>query len=158
MYSRILVPLDGSEQGERALPHAKRIAEAGEADLFLIQAVSREPEYEISRMGDFGNPTVFELGRELGRRLVEQRLLMADQYLGRVAEGLESDGLSVHVKVEQGPPSDSIVKHAKDEGIDLIVMSTRGHGGAKQLLVGSIADRVLHRSDVPVLIVPPGQV
>ena len=59
MYSRILVPLDGSEQGERALAHARRIAEAGKADLFLIQAMSREPEYEASRVGEFGNPMGF---------------------------------------------------------------------------------------------------
>ncbi len=119
--------------------------------------MSREPEYETSRTGDFGKPTVFEIGHEQGRRLVEQRLLMAEQYLGLVAKGLETDGFSVHMKVEEGPPSDSIVKHAKDEGSNLIVMSTRGHGGTKQLLVGSVADRVAHRSDVPVLIVQPRQ-
>ena len=157
MYSRILVPLDGSEQGERALPHAKRVAEAGKADLILIQAVSRAPEYEAARISDFGNPTVFEMGLEQGRRLVEQHLLMAEQYLGHVAKGLETDGFSVHIKVVEGSPSDSIVQHAKDEGVDLIVMSTRGHGGIKQLFVGSVAAHVVHRSDVPVLIVPPGQ-
>ncbi len=155
MYSRILVPLDGSEQGEMALPHIRRIAEPGKADLFLIQAVSRAPEYEASRVGGFGNPTVFEVAREQGRRLVEQHLLMAEQYLAHVAKGLETDGFSVHIKVAQGSASDSIVKHAKDERIDLIVMSTRGHGGIKHLLLGSVADRVVHESKVPVLIVPP---
>ena len=155
MYSRILVPLDGSELGERALPHVKSVTGANKAELFLIQVVSRAPEYEASRIGDFGNPTVFELARDQGRRLVEQHLQMAKQYLAHVAKGLETDGFAVHTIVGEGAAPDNIVSHAKDERVDLIVMSASGHGGVRRLILGSVADQVIRRSEVPVLIVPP---
>ncbi len=53
-----------------------------------------------------------------------------------------------------GDPSENIIAYAKEHCINLVVMSTHGHGGLRRLLMGSVTDRVVHSCQVPVLVVP----
>jgi nucleotide-binding universal stress UspA family protein len=62
--------------------------------------------------------------------------------------------VTIAVRAEQAPPAEAIVRIAKEEGFDLIVMGTHGRTGIEHLLLGSVAERVIRGSEVPVITVP----
>ena len=152
MFTRILVPLDGSELAERALPLARSIRQSSNATIHLVQAVSRLPEAEAGRSGD--SIQIAELERDAARRLVEARITRGKEYIGRVAAQLEKAGIEVATALLEGGAAENIVDYTREHGIDLVVMSTHGFGGLKRLLLGSVTDRVIRSCEVPVLVVP----
>jgi nucleotide-binding universal stress UspA family protein len=77
----------------------------------------------------------------------------ADAHLADLADRLRKDGVEVSTAVRVGAPVDEILRCATDEAVDAIVMGTHGRTGLKHLLVGSVAERVVRTSNVPVLVV-----
>jgi nucleotide-binding universal stress UspA family protein len=154
MYSQIEVPLDGSENSERALPHAQNVAKAFTATLHLVQVVSRSEELDLMRDG-VGSFAVAEYSRDLAQELINARLSRAENYLKGVASRLETQGISVKTAVLEGSAAENIIDYSQENNADLIVMSTRGQGGIQRLLVGSTTDRVIRSGHVPVLAIPP---
>ena len=152
MFTRILVPLDGSELAERALPLAQSISQSSNAAIHLVQVVSRLAELEAGRAGD--SIQVAELEMDAARRLVEARVTRGKEYVGRVAAQLEKAGIDVTSATLEGGAAENIVNYTKEHGIDLVVMSTHGYGGLKRLFLGSVTDRVIRSCEVPVLVVP----
>jgi nucleotide-binding universal stress UspA family protein len=124
--TRIMVPLDGSPASEEALPVAIAVAQRTRARVVLVHV----PE----------NTDVVDG--------------VPDDYPARLANESAPDP-DVRVEVERlsGPVSDGLVLFAKTSQVDLIVMTSRGHGGMKRALCGSVADAVIRRSDRPVLLV-----
>ncbi len=153
MFTNILVALDGSELAEKALPVARSLANSNGGTIHLIQAVSRQPEFEAARGGD-ASPLVAELSLDLARRLIETRLTRGEEYLDRVAADLTSAGLKVETSILEGAADEQIISYSREHGVDLIVISTHGYGGVKRLLLGSVTDRVIRSCEVPVLVVP----
>jgi nucleotide-binding universal stress UspA family protein len=139
--AQILVPLDGSRLAETALYSAASLAERLGAELLLVQTVS---------------PVLHARHRD--NRLI---LSCADfieiedawRYLSTVADRLRTAGRQVCVRVLVGAAADAIASAARDGDVDLIAMTTHGRGGFGRLLLGSVADGVLRRSGVPVLLV-----
>ena len=78
-----------------------------------------------------------------------------ERYLDEVGAGLASDGLTVVKAVEDGQAADKIVDYAEAAGIDLIIMSTHGRGGVRRFLVGSVTDKVIRSTHLPVLVIHP---
>lgn len=133
MLSTIIVPLDGSALSERVLPYASALARASRARLVLFRALPLVP-----------TDTPWEDARQ------------ARGSLETVAERVRSAGLEVTTIVHELSDSDvagAIVRIAAEERADLIAMSTHGRGGLGRWLYGSVADAVLRRSEVPVLLV-----
>jgi nucleotide-binding universal stress UspA family protein len=154
MYSQIVVPLDGSEESARALPHAVELARAGSATLHLLMVVSRSEEIEFMR-GAGESYLTAEYSRDMARDLIAARIKHAEDYLKEVASSLESQGVKVQTAVREGAAVENIVAHSREQQADLIVMCTRGRGGIQRLLVGSTTDRVIRSGGVPVLAIPP---
>ncbi len=152
MFTKILVPLDGSELAERALPLAQSVSQSSNATIHLVQVVSRLPELEAGRTSD--SVLVAELEIDLARQLVEGRITRGKEYVGRVAAQLEKEGIEVATALLEGGAAENIVNYTREHGIDLVVMSTHGHGGLRRLLGGSVTDRVIRSCEVPVLVVP----
>ncbi|MCH8185338.1 MAG: universal stress protein [Chloroflexi bacterium] len=152
MFKRILVPLDGSELAERALPLAQSIAQSSNATIHLVQVVSRLPEAEAGRSGD--SILAAELERDAARQLVEGRITRGKEYVGSVAAQLENAGIEVTTAMLEGGAAENIVNYTREHGIDLVVMSTHGFGGLKRFFLGSVTDRVIRSCEVPVLVVP----
>jgi nucleotide-binding universal stress UspA family protein len=136
----VLVPLDGSELAERALPYALELARATHGRLLLVRAVLANA-YE----GEGG----------AARRVPLYPRVQVE--LEAVAERLRAAGVDVQTHVAFGiAAADSILAAAAEHGADLVVMSTHGRGGLGRFLYGSVADEVLRRGDVPVLLVSAG--
>jgi nucleotide-binding universal stress UspA family protein len=154
MYSQILVPLDGSENSERALPHAQELAQASGATLHLIQVVSRSEELNMARGGGYGFLAA-EYSQDLAREFIAARINRAGEYLKEAAMRLETGGIQAETVVREGATAENIVQYAQEKGIDLIIMGTRGQGGIQRFLLGSTTDRVLRTGHLPVLVVPP---
>lgn len=70
-----------------------------------------------------------------------------------MASQLKVEGIAVETQLFEGSPHEQIAEYAKQNGVDVIVMSTHGHGGVKRLIVGSTTDRVIRSGDIPVLVV-----
>jgi nucleotide-binding universal stress UspA family protein len=139
----ILVPLDGSELAECAIGPAADLAKAENARITLTRVV---------RSGESRSwPVLAEL-RERPVPPIDSAL----QYLQGVAEELSRDGLDVHVHVERGnQPAAAIVRSAEYLDADVIAMATHGYGGVKRTVLGSVADKILRSSTLPMLITRP---
>ena len=147
MYRRILVPLDGSALAERALPEAEELARLAGASMHLIRVVDLA---HVARYGSVG----------LSMEVAAFELLLADEeiaargYLERTAHDLQRRGLSATAEVRRGHAASEIVGAAT--GGDVIVMATHGRGGVTRWFLGSVAEAVVRRSPVPVLLVRGG--
>ena len=142
MYSKIIVPLDGSELSEQALPYAQLVAKSLSVPIELVQA------FDILAPGLLGIQS---------QRVIDQMVSGAQQRaeagLASVRERLEADGHSVSVSVLRGTPADAIVTQASTDPTALVVMSTHGRGGIARWVLGSVTDKVLHTMPNPMLIV-----
>jgi len=140
MYDRILVPTDGSPEVERAVSHAVDLAAAHDATLHAMYVVN-SASFTTMPM-ETGWEGVGEMLREEGETALERV-----QALGSAA------GVDVETHLLEGSPSREIVRFAEECGSDLVVMGTHGRGGIDRLLLGSVAERVVRSSSVPVLTV-----
>ncbi len=141
MFKKILVTLDGSSFAEEALPYARELAGCGDATLVLARV---DEPYEPP-------PGVFVPATSIP----EVIRLSAGEYLEQLASRLKLAGLKVESAVLDGKVADSLLKFAKSEGVDLIVMSTHGRTGLSRLLMGSVAEQIVHGAHCPVLLVRP---
>jgi nucleotide-binding universal stress UspA family protein len=140
VYKRALVPLDGSVVAETVIPFLLEIA--GPLDMEVV----------LLRVNQPVAPIVIEGARSVQVEDLEARRIDAEEYLGPVAVELRAKGIRVDTRVRRGLPAEEIVAAAKEEGADLIAMSTHGRSGLGRLLFGSVAEAVLRQSDVPVFL------
>jgi len=155
MYSHLLVPLDGSEASERALAHAQSLASAFDARVHLLQVISLSHEYEVYHGAGETGLTAMEYSIEMAEQVTAARQTRAEDYLRATAARLEAHGIPVQTSVRQGMTLENITDFVAENGIDLIVMSTHGRSGLQRFFIGSVTDRVIRFSHVPVLAIPP---
>lgn len=133
MYNDILVPTDGSQGAKAALEHGIAIASNWDATLHALYVV----DMRLTRSGPLLE-TLHGEGREAVREV---------EVAGTQA------GLTVVTDIVEGNPHEEILEYVSRHGIDLVVMGTNGRTGVDRALVGSVAERVVRRSPVPVLTV-----
>ncbi|HET7233104.1 MAG TPA: universal stress protein [Longimicrobium sp.] len=137
MYHRILVPLENTAYDEAILDHVAKLARVCGASVLLVHVA---------------DGWVARTWRQLDLRESEE--MERDRlYLESVANRLADTGVEVDAVLAGGDPSREIVQLAEREGCDLIAMSTHGHRFISDLLYGSVANEVRHRSNIPVLLV-----
>ena len=146
MIKRIIVPLDGSEHSESALPYAVSFAKALGASVVLLHAVS-EPVIDMFADEQIIWDNIDEL-RESARRA-------SAEYLQRVSARLTADGITNIVHNVYGVAADVILGYATSGSGDLIAMSTHGRSGIRRFVMGSVATRVVNGTDTPLLLVQP---
>ena len=125
MYKRIMVPLDGSDLAQTALPHALDLCRALSATLVLLHVRDTRQ----------GSP-------EAARR-----------FLDFTRRQHANEGVTIETLVREGPVADAIVRAAEQEQIDVIAMATHGRSGLQRAVYGSVAEQVLRSSTRPVLLV-----
>jgi nucleotide-binding universal stress UspA family protein len=146
MFSRIFVPLDGSDIAAQALPYAVILAAKLGAPLTLASVL-------LPRMPDLG--TADMLGFPFGRRRAaeDRAILVADDYLESIAAPLRARGIAVEIDLIRGDDAADEIVAAAAEPDMLIVMSTHGRTGFDRLRLGSVARHVARRAAAPTLIV-----
>ena len=149
MYKKILVPLDGSELAECVLPHVDSIAKGCNAEnVTFIRVV--EPVHIPPTIGDEG----YTFSAEEWKRMEAESRAAAEHYLTGLTGRVKYDGINVTSEVlTGGQAADIIAEYATKNGVDLIAIATHGRSGISRWVWGSVADRVLRSSSVPVLMV-----
>lgn len=147
MYNSILVPLDGSEFGEQALPIALAIAKASKGQVTLLNV---------------WNPMWGTVFPELGAPVLNTQVwepVAAKEYLEDMRKRItEKTDMSVQIAaITGGPMADAILEHAEKIDADLIVMTTHGRTGVSRAWMGSVANSVLQHSRIPVLLWRPSE-
>lgn len=154
MFAKILVPLDGSALGEQALSMAQNLARSSETSLHLLQVISLRAELEALRDSGGESITVLEMAQDAARQLREVQTARAKAYLEGLAVQLQQAGISVTTVLREGAADENIVAYAKEQEIDLIIMTTHGYSGFKRFFLGSVTDRVIRAGQTPVLVLP----
>lgn len=149
MYEKILVPLDGSEVGEAAISDIEDLA------LKMI----RETPVELTLLRVI-SPSTYDFAPEdwgieipYTEKEMEQIKKKVQQYLDEIAKNMKSKGIKVKTMVTTGNAAEEILKAAQKTKANLIAMSTHGRSGLGRWALGSVTDKVLHHSDIPVLTV-----
>lgn len=149
MFRTLLVPLDGFEFSERALPLAGAIARASSASLHLVHV------HAPAVAGHLLSASQFEYqGLDLEAYAARHRQ-ESGKHLERVAGALRQQGLEVTGIVLEGRISEVLADHAQAIQADLIVMTTHGRAGASRMWLGSVADALVRHSHVPILMIHP---
>lgn len=140
MFKRILVPLDGSERSETALPIAARLARASGGSILLAQVVTIPVMYETT------------VAVTYSADVIEQEISETELYLKTLAQRETMKGIKVEVSALFGAAAQTILAVATSYNIDLIVMTSQGKTGMKRWVLGSVAQKVAQHSPMPVLV------
>ena len=147
MYTRILVPRDGSEVAESALPYLKWFIKVSNVNEIVFLRVV-EP---------FHVPGGIEgtIISEERTRIEQDAAKLATEYLEKLASQFKTGKIKVRTKVLAGKPSRVVADFVAKSNTDLIIMATHGFSGIHRLVRGSVTDEILHAALVPVFIVKP---
>lgn len=147
--SRVIVPLDGSDLAERALPEAERLAGVLDVPLHLVRAVGAD-EILLTVRAQSGtsqvNPSAIDDDYERARLETERA---AEAYLAARADGIRD--LPVSTELLKGTPAFVLLWAIKAD--DVVVMATHGLGGYRRWMIGSVADKLVREAAAPVLLV-----
>ena len=137
MYKQILIPLENSAADQTILNHIRSLAKLLKSGLVLVHVA---------------DGYAARLQNELN--LEDSEEIKSDQrYLEQTKEEFVKEGFSVKTYLVQGEPADEILAIAQKENCDLIAMSTHGHRFLKDIILGSVAESIRHRTDIPILMI-----
>ncbi len=138
MYQKILIPLDNSPTDETILVHIRPLARLIKAELILVHVADG-----------------FAARLQNQLNLADSEEIQKDQrYLDERSRQLTQEGFKVKSVLAQGKePVEEILNIAQTQGCDLIAMATHGHKFLKDVILGSVAENLRHRTDIPILMV-----
>jgi nucleotide-binding universal stress UspA family protein len=145
MYEHIIVTLDGSTLAEQALPHAEEFVKAFGSKLSIVSVV--EP-YVIALPATPAPIPAYNIDTDL-EALAEER----QDYLDTIRDDMASRGIKAEIVMLRGRPADEILAYTQEQHVNLVIMTTHGRSGLSRFIYGSVAERVLHGSEVPVLLI-----
>lgn len=138
MFTRILVPLDGSKLSERVLPHVEQFARAFQSHVILLQVLDTNHDTEKVLL----DPLTWQV-----------RKAESDLYLQTIAQDLKQKGFTVEHHLREGRTAESIVQFAQENNIDLLAICSHGQGGLSRWNLSSVIHKVIEKVYLPVLIV-----
>jgi nucleotide-binding universal stress UspA family protein len=148
MIKRILVPLDGSKLAESALDYVAELAtKPGFEKVTLLSVTERVQGYRLIE-----DPTAAGEGR-LAPEATGKMERQAQNYLKKIAKGLQARGIKVETEVLLGDPAREISIYASTPGGDLLVMASHGRSGPSRWAHGNVAEKVLRAVCIPVMVV-----
>jgi nucleotide-binding universal stress UspA family protein len=147
MYRKIMVPLDGSSLAECALEHAREIAQGCNIPVIELVTVVKTFFWWES---DITDPAIYQ-------QVADDEKAKGQEYLKKEAAQLGKSGFTVKTVILEGSAAEQLINYARDNGVDLILMTTHGRSGISRFALGSVTDKVVRAVSVPVLIIaPPG--
>ena len=144
-YRKNLAAVDGSGASNKGLREAVRLAKEERAQLSLVHVVNEYPAYAMPDAGAYAAVDLVSVLRKSGKEI-----------LAKAKADVEKQGLRPKAILREtfaGPAADTIVREAKKQHADLIVLGTHGRRGVRRLVLGSDAEQVVRTARVPVLLV-----
>lgn len=149
MFKKVLYPTDFSDCATKALEYVKKLREAGAEEVVLVYVIDvREIEAMATGVTGLGMTTA-EYENELQKKIRDE----AEKKLEAVKMELKSVGLQVSVKTPEGIPFKKILGIAEDEDVSLIVLGSHGKSNIREMLLGSVSEKVIRGSKRPVLVI-----
>ena len=145
MYTKILVPMDGSELAESALPYLEwfiKVSRVNEVIFFRVVEPFHVP-------GGIEGPII----PEERMRIEGDAVKLARKYLNKIAGRFKNGKIKIGVRVEVGKPAEVVADYVAKCDVDLIIMATHAFSKIRRLVSGSVADGILHAAHVPVFLV-----
>jgi nucleotide-binding universal stress UspA family protein len=146
-YKRIIVPLDGSDLAELALPHAMSIAREMRRPIHLIRVIDIAPLMMVSPVGS----GVEQAAWAAAMRGIDAEVERAQDYLKEVNRRVAARGVTVSWEVDRGQVTETLLNRINSN--DLVTMTTHGRTGLGHWFFGSVAEDLLRRSSAPVLLI-----
>ncbi|NEX62369.1 universal stress protein [Noviherbaspirillum galbum] len=144
MFHSILVPTDGSELARKAVSVAVKLAKQDNASLLALSVAEPYPYGWVAEAAAFPEPESYE----------KQMRTEAETALRQIELAAREAGVRCELRPAfNTSPANEIVRTAEDHGCDLIVMASHGRRGLDRLLLGSVTQRVLLQTEIPVLVV-----
>lgn len=140
LHRNILIATDGSDNTLRAISCGIEFAKISGATVYALYVVNTPAT--ISETWTLGKERIYEVMRKDGEKAVS-----------KIKEIGEASGVEIKEVVLDGDPSNEIIDFAENNNIDLIVMGTLGKTGLEKFLIGSVAEKVVRGSKVPVMVV-----
>ncbi len=144
LFNRILVPLDGSDAGEAALPHIRQLSEKLGSEVILLQVVAAGQHVHTIGGLDYVRFT---------EQQIESMKAEAKEYLEKVKQRLAGTKGVIKLEVKVGDATHEIIKFADEVKIGLVTVSSHGRSGIRQWISGSVTHKILHAGNTPVLLV-----
>ncbi len=151
-FKKILIATDGSEHVKKAVTHAIELAKLSEAELHAI--------YVMDIKADCAKELYTDRSTGSLKRVLRNEGICIDIYrkegetaIKYIEDMAKRDGLDIKKWIVKGHPAEEILKLAEEQSIDLIVVGTLGRSGIEKFLLGSVADKVIRNSRIPVLTV-----
>lgn len=141
MYDKILLPTDGSKGSEAAVEHAIDLARKYDAELNILYVA----DIRVDSTSDLWTNMLGELEK------------IGDKAVSEIAADAEEKGVKTVTEVRKGVPYKEINAYTDENDIDLVVMSTHGRTGIDRVLLGSVTEKVVRTSKVPVMTVGRGK-
>jgi nucleotide-binding universal stress UspA family protein len=153
MFKKIVVPLDGSELAECVIPYLEDFIDQGRVETIVFVRVVKR----------IINPASFDDGityvHEDWSKLESEKKTFAEKYLNKVVSRLKQNGVKFQTEVFIGRIGDNLIDYIKANDFDLIVIATHGRSGLSRWVRGSVADKILSASHIPVLMIrAPGSI
>ena len=155
MFKRLLVPLDGSRFGSRALRYATAVAQHFDAEIILIRVIRPTTPVIAAEAHGIASPAESEIAVQAALEADKRKTARAKRYLSEKVRIIKSRHTKASYRMAIGDPAQSIMQFSKNENVDLIVMTTHGKSGLRRAVMGSIADVVIRESGKPVLVIRP---
>jgi nucleotide-binding universal stress UspA family protein len=140
MFSKLLVPVDGSENSLRALEEAIFLSKKLDAQITALHVMEKAP-------------TVYIHPQKELEELLKNYRKESERILERCQEIGKSNGIELNAAISEGDVASKIIQYAEKGRFDMIVMGHRGSGKFKEMVLGSVSEKVLHRTKCSVLIV-----
>ncbi len=146
---KILIATDGSSHSKKALDEAARIAEGCSAhDVAVIHVYEKKTNYPVIAGYHFSQEDLMRFN-ELEERSRED----SKEILHSAVEALQQKNIKANPIFEIGHPADTIARVSQEQGFDLVVVGSRGLGGLKKLLLGSVSNALLQEANTNILVV-----
>jgi nucleotide-binding universal stress UspA family protein len=145
MFTHLLVALDGSRHAESTIPYAVDLAKRASAEVTFVRVVPQSLA-EVSEWGAMGRR------RSVAAPAASPESAAAERYLATVAAANAAPGIIINTELRHGDPAAQLLAAADEVGADTIVIATHSRRGLDRLVFGSVAERVVHGTTLPVIV------
>ncbi|MEA1935948.1 MAG: universal stress protein [Thermodesulfobacteriota bacterium] len=143
MFEKILLPTDFSDVAEKALAFVKQLKDAGTKEVVVLHVIKKD---RIDVIAQYGSIRDF-------REVEDEVEGEARKKTGRIEKELKETGFQVKVRIETGFPFSEILRVENEENVSVIVIGSHGMSNIKEILLGSVSERVIRKAKKPVLVI-----
>ena len=144
MFKKILYPTDFSDVSKKALEYIKKLKDAGTKEIVVLHVIDERDIEQISHLPEISLD---------GNKIEKERREYAQREIEAIQAELREGGFKIKPRIEKGIPFRDILRVEEEEDISLIVIGSHGKSCINEMLLGSVSEKVIRKSNKPILVV-----